>query len=162
MKKVTQSRISEKDLINKSIYFNSIKISSKKSFHEKLKRDELGLEIHPQNAGISLQWKATAVKNDNRGIVVGCDIVIEDLMYKCNLEIEVVMEFLKSFKEELIFKTCFFQVFAARLFFPYLVSIVVSNTARMDPNVSPLLLDRGLLKTIIEETEKQGPFKKTP
>lgn len=160
MEKRKQSQLSEKDLIDQDVYFNGIKISAKKMFHDKLTEDGIGSGFYTDKTDISVQWKIVAIKKDNKGIVVGCVIKAEDLMYVCKLEIEVIMEFIRSFKEEFIFQTSFFQVLAAKLFFPHLVNIVLSNTSRMDSNISPLILDNDLLNLIINETEKQGPFKK--
>lgn len=113
-----------------------------------------------ENFDVQINWILTTTKNDLKGIIISCDFKLGSK----NLDIEVLvqtkMEFNKELTESDIFNNTSLQVLTAALFFPYLTEIISCNTAKM--GITPVVIGYDVLDKIIDKTNEQGGFIKTP
>jgi len=159
-KKITKKKVgkfvSEKNLIHQSVTFPVVSFKLKAD----LETSDFSEGFHEFDApiNISMGWKLLGLRKDNRGIRLGCKVGLDSKLYEIEVIIHAVMEFNDDFSEDQCFETSFFQVLAAKLFFPYLSELISSNTARLSDSIRPLILEKSLLNDIINQTSKQKPF----
>ena len=148
--------IAESGLISHTVSFPKINFSCDTPVIKSENKDEKKACIRSMVFTISVNWKVLAIKEDKKGIVIGCNFIMNGGPYKLEIFIQTKIEFNKTIEEEQIPKTYNFQVLAAKIFFPYLIEMIASITPKMEAGTSPLILDSKLLDMIIESTIKQS------
>jgi len=155
--KKKENKISEKNIISQDVFFSKISFSFNKL--EAMKNVKDGYAQLPIKIG--LKWKIVATRNDSRGVLLGCDFSLQSTGLKIDIFIETEMIFDEAIDKKQLLNTCFFQVLASNLFFPYLAELIATNTEKLDPGSTPLILDNVWLSEIIAITKKQGTFNKS-
>jgi len=148
--------IKKEDLSKREIRFTRIEFGSK--IDDKMKKEGMSVTFKTPFK-IDIKWSLLAIKDDKKGVFISCLFNMDTYHINASLNIETRMEFKKSIQEDQLLKTCFFQTFAAEIFFPYLVEIIAYNSSKIDFDISPLALNSNLLKAIVGATNKIGPFK---
>ncbi len=148
------------DLLKREVWFSKISFNYDKAKSMlKENSDEEGIFFN-MPLQISVNWGLGGRKQDGKGIIIGCNFAIKSEIFDINVLVETRMEFRKVIIDEQLYKDCFFQILAAKIYFPYIVELVAANTSRMDCHISPIILENELLEVVLKETVKKGPLQK--
>lgn len=151
----------ELDLFSARVCFPKISFSAEKDSLSLARIAADGVNtIKEMSFQIAVNWQLVGIRKDNKGIIISCGFTMIGDPVKIELIVQVKMEFKKPLSEQQIFNSMSCQVLAAKMFFPYLVELVAANTSKLELGTSPLILDNGLLNTILDNTVKQGVFQK--